>query len=162
MNDIESAAMWAQYVKSDGIVIKSTIGKLKECLIQEKMEVRIRKIVYKNYDTTTIDFKDCYLYKRESFIHEKELRGFLVRSGIFNAVRDDAEKHDFSKPYACNPAIDYKPGLVISTDARTLIDEVRIAPTAQGFLQQTVKAVMGKYEMGDKPVIQNDITKMPT
>lgn len=80
INEFESAAMWRLYcTSSDSIVIKTTVGKLKEAIASHTEMLSFGKIIYdskyeKIKKIDKVDLSDPLFTKRESFDHEKEFR----------------------------------------------------------------------------------------
>lgn len=60
-SDYESTAMWNLYSGLDkGIVIQTTIEKLKECLFEYKQDIAIGKVEYLDFGKDTIDWGEKF------------------------------------------------------------------------------------------------------
>ncbi|WP_322372731.1 hypothetical protein [Bacillus cereus] len=132
INECESAAMWNLYLKSEeGIVVQSTVGKLKESLKQEKKDLYIGKVKYKNYDVDYIE-GDCHLkpfiHKRSSFEHEKEMR-------IIYQLDKQVEVDDVMV------------GEQIDCNLDALIENIYVAPESPGWFKDVVTSICKKYDI---------------
>ena len=152
-SNYESAAMWSQYVRQDGLAIKSTVGRLIESFAEAAHQVEISEITYIDYETHGPHWVHTYLYKRKSFEHEKELRAFVYESSLFNK---------FANPVLhLLPDPEYAKGIRVNVSPKVLIEEVRLAPTSQSFLDGVVKDVLAKYGLETVPVKKSAISEMP-
>lgn len=77
-NSYESYAMWQVFTKNnEGLAIQSTIGHLKNSLIEPKVHQYIGEVNYIDYKKEHIPFDDDFfpfLFKRKSFQYENEIR----------------------------------------------------------------------------------------
>ncbi len=114
ISEHETAFLWNVYSSfGDGVCIKSTVGKVRECLIntippnfQSVMEIgRVRYIDFSVDDSNYRDFSKIIFLKRESFKPENELRLYFIDTNI-----------------GCD-------GKYVCCDIANLIDEIRISPT---------------------------------
>lgn len=149
MNEHESAAMWKLYLKSDeGIAIQSTYKKLKSSLIDEE-KIFLGIVKYIDYEMEWIadgNLFSSFVHKRKSYEHEQEVRALVIKwptgdSGFRNDTIGD--------------------GLKIKTDIDNLVERIYVAPSAQDWFAELVKAVVTRYEynfevvhsrMDDKPL----------
>ncbi len=125
-NEHESAAMWRLYLKSDeGVAIGSTYAKLRACLDDS---VNIGGVEYIDFENDEIKLGPvkAALIKRKSFEHEKEWRAVITGQ------------------------MEGKPGKGVSIDLETLIEEVRVAPTAAGWFAELVESVCVTYKLKKK------------
>lgn len=83
VNQHECAAMWDLYTKSDaGIAIRSTYGRLEQCLNSCSERVYIGMMEYIDYDIELIPISNLFypaLHKRKSYEYENELRAAIAR-----------------------------------------------------------------------------------
>ncbi len=145
MNETESAAMWKLYSKSnDSIAIRSTFGRLDECIGDR---CYIGKVKYINYATETIPESILYyffLHKRISFVHEQEIRALIAE---FPSKVD----FDFSND---------SEGKLFETDLNQLIDRIYIDPTAPTWLLELTTSLCAKYGL-KKEVKQSSLIGEP-
>ena len=135
INDHESFAMWQIFTKSkEGIAIQSTVGKIQKALALElDFEQHIGKVNYIDYKTQHIPFDDAFfpfLYKRKSFIYEKEVRI------ITDASHSKDEIHE---------------GLKINVDVEKLISKIYIHPKSEKWYKKLI------YELIDRLNLDFDI-----
>lgn len=150
MNDLESAAMWHLYSKSDdAVAIHSRYSVLRECL---PPDIYISTVQYIDYATEEIPDSNVfypYLHKRRSYSHERELR----------AIRWETD------PWATAGEInmDQVPadsGQWIRVDLNRLIAEVRVAPQSETWFRELVQSVSERYAL-NKSVIRSSLADEP-
>lgn len=155
-NPVESAAMWKLYLQSkEGIAIKSTVERLKNCIIDDK-EVYIGSVEYIDYATGDFDESFAYsplLRKRKSFEHEREVRA-LVNCMYEGISFSNEDVWGLDQP-------EIGPGVHVQIDISILIESIYIAPTAPTWFKDLVNAVSVKFgynfairqsEMGASPI----------
>jgi hypothetical protein len=148
MNEHESAAMWSLYLRSrEGVCIQSTYQRLRSCLPKC---VFIGEVNYIDYQTEAFAGGNAFnfiVHKRKSFEHERELR----------AVFWELDGAPDAQPYKTKiePA-----GLWIEVDLSSLIETVRISPTAEPWLATAIKEVTAKYDL-HVPVLQSALADSP-
>ncbi len=149
-NEHESAAMWQLYLKSnEGIAIRSTIKKLKQCIIDPKT-VYIGEIKYIDYDSDEIETGNLlnpFLYKRKSFEHEKELRALFVKWPTKEENFEDSKGIETD-------------GVAIIVDPNILIDKIFIAPNAPPWFANLVRKVIETYHFRFE-VVQSSLSDGP-
>lgn len=132
MNDHESEAMWKLYLNNDlGIVIQSTVDKLKKSLENADENVHIGKISYIDYSKDLVPEKGMwgtFFYKRESFKHEQELRA-IVCKGYEPEDIPENERH----------------GTSVLIDLESLVEKIYISPDSQGWYDEVIRSVINKY-----------------
>jgi hypothetical protein len=146
MNEHESAAMWKLYLKSnEGIAIQSTYKKLKRSLIDEE-KIYLGIVKYIDYEIEGIpdgNLFSSFVHKRKSYEHEQEVRALVMINPI-----------DFGNDTIGD-------GLKIKTDIDNLVERIYLAPSAQDWFAELVKALVTRYEydfevvhsrMDDKPL----------
>ncbi len=152
LNEIESAAMWRLYLKSnEGIAIQSTFGRLKGCLVDEEDEILIGEVEYIDYERGWIPtYLDIYpfVYKRKSFEHEKELRAIVQ---TFHHNKDGTINYKKSR---------FDDGAYIKVSLNTLIDKIYIAPTSSKWIYKLIKSTVKKYGL-NKEVVQSSLDEKP-
>ncbi len=142
LNDLESAAMWKLYTKSnESIALRSTYKWLRSVLPQY---VEIGMVNYIDYDHEYIPVRNVFspfIYKRKSFEHERELRALL---------------------WLLDPAAGYLPaigplppppvkGRWQTVDLNTLIESVYVSPTSPDWFLNLVEKVSSRHGLA-KPL----------
>lgn len=134
VSDDEPAGLWKQYSDEyEGVSIKSTVGRLRESLLDAPQELHIGLIEYDNpktYSRYDVNLFFPAFRKRINFSHERELRiVFFDKDQDFN----DAEKV-------------YPLGVKIPCDLSKLIEKVIVGPKCDGWvlstIGQTIRALM--------------------
>ena len=150
MSNEESAALWKLYCGiSDGIAIKSTVGRLKESVKDEERDIHIGEVCYINYLTDSIPPSNMlhpFLCKRKSFAYENELRAVISLPIL-------SYKNEV-------PKIRYMNGYHVSIDPSLLIDMIFISPTSPGWFKPLAKSILSKYGL-HKEVVRSDLSKNP-
>ena len=123
----ESEAMWKLYCKNpaEGVLIKTTIHKLKACLeVNNLSRLTLKPVKYvknywiKNYNPE----QDVFFSKRVSFEHEKEFRAIFQND-----------------PYGGIPA---SHGQLITVDLNKLLLDIRVSPLAnQSFKELVITSI---------------------
>lgn len=121
-NSNESEAMWKLYSSylENAIAIRTTYKSLYESLGRNP-SINIGRVKYLNYQKNFAGVNDSFWCKRNSFVHEKE-----VRAIIFDMQH--LEK-----------------GKVISCDLSQLLEEVFVSPSAPNWFGELVNDVIDKY-----------------
>ena len=146
----ESAAMWKLYLKSnEGIAIQSNFERLKTSFNYEKDNIYIGKVKYIDYEKELVPEGplQCFVHKRKSYQHEKELRAIIQRlpsKGISRRAR---------RPFLN--------GLYVPVDLDILIGRIYVAPTSPEWLFELVKSIIKKYGLEDNIVHQSDLDTEP-
>ena len=136
MSEHESAFLWSVYASTlDGVCVKSTVGRLKQSIEQEKRDIYIGPVLYIDFEKESIDQSNAFnpfFRKRKSFEAEKELRACFTEllPNIGWSERALTE----------NPR-----GIPISCELPALVEEVVIAPTAPQWYADAVSASLGKF-----------------
>ena len=149
MNDLESAAMWKLYLKSnEGIAIQSDYSKLYASLNSCKLLILIGTVNYIDYEKDKIDLTNGlapYVHKRKSFSHENELRAI-----IWNSAAANEGKVDLSNG-----------GISVKADLQALIENVYVSPDSPFWITKLIKETCAKFgynfnvinsKLYDKPV----------
>ena len=155
MNPVESDAMWKLYGSNEqakeGVAIRTTLKKLKDCFNSTEDRIFIGQISYVDYENTpwmSAIYNDdigeklaapfygggftAVLNKRSSFEHEREIRCLFWQPHI----RDGKiVLHCQDIPCGCN----------IQVDLNRLIDAVYVAPHAGNWLKELTINIIQKY-----------------
>lgn len=139
ISEHESAFLWSIYASpSDGIGIRSTIGRLKNSIEKEKRGIYIGPVVYMDYNADRIpegNKLNPFFRKRKSFEAERELRACFIE------LVDGIGWSD--RALTVNPS-----GHYISCDIHALVDEVFVSPAAPQWFADAVSEVALKFGTG--------------
>jgi len=148
-NDRESVAMWRLYTSgSEGVAVKSTVGRFKRSVAQEGRAVTIAKVQYIDHGidddglAPEIDMLSPIFCKRRSYEHEHEVRAII-------SIPDEVERQiAISK---IPPALVGEPaassalgdrGLAVPVDLSALVERIVASPHfpswAMAALQQVI------------------------
>ncbi len=150
ISEYESDAMWRLYGhKSEGIAIKSTIGKLKQVLQKGPEDIRIGTVEYIDYnqwappevigEKKTLYSIEPFFWKRLSFQHENELRTLL--------------KQDCSE--------ENKNGINLKVDLRELIGSVYLFPDSKDWFLRLVRKLIDKFGYEDLEIKRSSFGERP-
>jgi hypothetical protein len=146
MNEVESAAMWKLYLKSDeGVAVRSTYRRLTDSFADYKLSVYVGEVNYIDYEQDFIPDNvtfSPFLHKRRSFEHERELRA--VRQEL--AYATGTEHKQAPEFQLDSEALEF--GLTVPVRLTTLIERVYVAPGAPGWLRDLVVSVTERYGFG--------------
>ncbi len=122
INEYESYAMWQIFTKSsEGLAIRSTLGRLQKALLPEfEFKQYIGEVNYIDYKKEYIPFEDAFfpfLFKRKSFQYEREIR-----------IISDLSGHDLY----------INDGIKINVDINQLIDKIYIHPKSENWYKKMV------------------------
>jgi len=133
LNSHESAAMWSLYLKnSDGIAIRSTYVKLRDCF-EFVHPIYLGMVKYIDYETEAFDIGNGfvpYLTKRRSFEHEREVRAIITSSCL-------------NPDQSGRPLV--SPGANIKVALNTLITAIYVPPTASTWFMDIVRQTLRQF-----------------
>jgi hypothetical protein len=143
----ESAAMWAIYgISGQSIAIETTYERLRECLPGSVHLGLVEYIDYENYAIPENYPLLPFLFKRESFRHEVELRALFHEApkvpGKPNTV-DTARQN-------CTT------GKTISVDLNQLILKIHVGPKADEWYFDVIQNLVHHYHLL-KPILRSSI-----
>ena len=149
--DHESAAMWRLYSREhDGIAVKTNFNALNRSFTCSDA-IYIGKIDYVDYDTAFIPEGNSlsrFLYKRRSFEHENEVRAITVKIPDGGVSREWPQETGVTGSY-------------FAVDLSLLIEEVIVAPYADSWFLELVRAVATRYGL-TAPVSRSGLSESPT
>src|SRR5690606_5876231 len=144
INSHESSVMWDAYSNPNGgVVIKSTIGKLKLALIDPE-EVHISKVIYGRESMELDNALKPLIYKKMEFANECELRLF-ISPDFDQLVR-------LKKQYTDNLRVFRK----IKIDYTEMVDEITIHPLSENWVCDNIKQMVNNFN----PNIKCDKSKL--
>lgn len=150
ISEYESDAMWRLYGhKSEGIAVKSTLGRLRRALQGQAEEITIGKVEYIDYNQWTpptapsnrkASFPiEPFFWKRLSFQHENELRALLRRE--------------------CSAA--NQNGVNLQVDLRELLESVYIFPDSKDWFLRLVRTLLDKFGHADLELKRSSLGERP-
>jgi hypothetical protein len=163
--DTESATMWGAY--SDGgvpICIESNVGRLIDAIDDggTSEEVFIHEVEYKNFDTYDIpdwnpinigDYLPPYLYKRNEFRSENELRAIIQHqpSGAFKQTYDGPEAYigDDQREVGLEPE-NPEGGIDIPINLGILIAKLHVGENVPSWKVEIIEETV-EYHLSDEP-----------
>lgn len=126
-NSYESYAMWQVFTKSnEGLAIQSTIGRLKNSLIEPKADQFIGEVNYIDYKKEHIPFDDAFfpfLFKRKSFQYENEIRVISDISHLNLSVNE---------------------GIKVSIDINEMVEKLYIHPKSENWYKKLVIEIVNR------------------
>lgn len=128
MSPHESAAMWKIYSHAGhGIAIQSTFARLSGAFSEERPDVHIGAVRYRDYACEAIapdDALACALSKRKSFEYERELRAAVLH-----------EEHD-------PPS-----GISVPVDLDRLIEHIYLSPALTEWQEETLLSLLKRFRV---------------
>lgn len=149
MNELESAAMWNLYTKTnESVCIQSTYKLLESCLPEESY---IGKVQYIDYNEEWMPERNLFtpfMHKRKSFEHEREVRAIIDKSP--------------KKPLAMQDKTLVPPnaGIWVTVDSHKLIERIYLAPLSPDWFQDLIKQVTRRYGFSVE-VIKSSLDEEP-
>ncbi|MBS1776610.1 MAG: AP2 domain-containing protein [Bacteroidetes bacterium] len=148
MNKNESAAMWRLYAKSnEAICIQTTFSKYKRALPDI---VKLGMVKYIDYEKDWIPESDIYfpfIYKRNSFEHEHELRGLIDTTELTDTNNENIEV--------------VKKGVWIKVNLNHFLENIYVAPDSPDWFKTLVEKVKDKYKLTRKKVQKSPLHYRP-
>jgi hypothetical protein len=136
MNELESAAMWKLYAKTDeAICIQSTYTKLNDSLVDI---ATLGEVNYVDYNKEWVPESHPiypFLHKRKSFEHEREIRAIINLENVTS--------FDEFKPTKKPPEF----GKWAEVPLNELIEKIYVAPQTQNWFFDLVNKVSKKYSL---------------
>lgn len=150
ISEFESDAMWRLYSqKSEGIAVRSTIGKLKQAFQQGPEEIHIGKVKYIDYNQWTPPAThgehrewfpiEPFFWKRLGFQHENELRALLKQE--------------------CTE--ENRNGINLKVDLKGLLDSVYLFPDSKDWFYKLTRVMMDKFGFEDLELQRSSLGERP-
>ena len=144
INEYESFAMWQIFTQNnEGLAIQSTVGRLQAALQADTTyQQSIGEVNYIDYKKEHIPFDDMFfpfLFKRKSFIYEREIRIICDASARVNPVNE---------------------GLNISININDLIEKIYIHPKSENWYKKLVIELLKRLDFDfliEKSDLESDI-----
>jgi len=144
----ESAALWKIYSNfSKGIMIKSSISRLKKSLEAAPEQLQLSEIEYKDYNKEPIPDGNAMfplIHKQKAYSYEDEIRL------IFEKLPEVGWDYDWAQE-------EVEEGLYISTNLNELIEEIIIGPYSPKWFFKLVEDIAKKYNI-EKPINKSELT----
>ncbi|ATC86762.1 DUF2971 domain-containing protein [Pseudoalteromonas arctica] len=146
----ESYHMWKLYCNHhNGIAIKSTVGRLKNALGENKNYTIIGGLVeYLDYKTGVPKVSGNILTpifcKTLPYSFENEFRLCLWDSGYSNDVIDDKAPYSMDSKEIKKNINKYRPGYKVPLDLEHLIMEVVVSPHSEPWFHDLINSILGE------------------
>lgn len=150
MNEVESAAMWKLYSKTnESIAIETTYNTLKSILPDCVIIGKVKYFDYNSEYENTLNSINHFFQKRKSFIHEQEVR-LLIED-------EEAYKNNSLSPSSKNSSN----GIKVPINIKQLINTIHVSPTAPKWFFTLVKKIVNEDYKLNIPVKQSDLYNDP-
>ena len=134
INDFESSVMWDAYSNNQGgLAIKTTVGNLKDSIIDES-SIYFSKVVYTRNDMPMWNTFFPIFHKREQFTDERECRLFL---------NEDFSKYAHPTTDHLLPLLPSAKKIAINTDV--LMEQVFFHPLTSDWVADSVAGVIKQF-----------------
>ena len=147
--------MWKLYARErDGLAVKTDFASLAESLLCED-DIYIGEVTYIDYESASIKENNAiapFLFKRDSFEHEKEVRALYWDINSYMAFGDSTSDSG-------NPSL--APGEYIKVDVSKLIKEVLVAPYAEDWFIKLAQSVARRFGL-EVSVSKSKLDQEPT
>lgn len=144
----ESAALWKIYSDfSKGIMIESSISRLKKSLEKRDEEIQLSEIHYLNYNKKKMPDGNImypFIHKQIAYSYEDEVRL------IYRIKTDNNGKHDWTKEEVFE-------GVYIKCDLDELIEEIVIGPYSPKWFFNLIQDISNKYGL-KKAINKSDLS----
>lgn len=148
-SSFESAAMWKVYGYDDhGVAIISRLRRIKDAFDDFKDTIYCGQVKYIDYECEELDLSNAFypiVHKRLSFEFEKEVRLVFCDGNVSHrhvkTRHPDGSIATCSFPKSEEEVLNFKasPGKMIQCDINSLIQEVKISPTAPDWFECAVR-----------------------
>jgi hypothetical protein len=169
MNDGESDAMWKLYVKgSAGVAIRSTVSRVMDSFHKASDTVYMSEVRYADpdkliaQDTSIFGISD-YIFKRNAFQHEREVRLGTNRPDVRMEFFDDQGILKIPKPGITADHILTSParkGIYVVIDVSTLVETVVVSPYASNWFSDLVSSLTKKLGY-DFEIVSSEMSRPP-
>ena len=141
IDDVDNYAMWKIYLKgySEGVAIKTTVGRLKSALnYQSNKSLHFGKVNYQPSKLKPINIFEVATTKATAYAYEKEFRAFLVQQFRVITLKTSDKSTAFKDPK-------YNVGCELSVDLQELIDVIYISPFATQWFKDLFNKTISTY-----------------
>jgi hypothetical protein len=136
----ESYALWKVYSDlNQGIMIKSSFGRIINALKESEEKVYCSKVKYIDHETDSISIRNTMtpmVHKHKAYSYEDEVR-------LIHEVSNVGWKHDWENEKNEN-------GIKINVNLAQLIDEIVISPFASEWFTEIIRDILCKYSLNCK------------
>lgn len=154
INDDEDLRMWNEYTNgTDGILIRSTLGRLRKALPCDKSITRIDRVKYVDLDTYRLgDYEasqanERALLKSKSFEFENELRILTLNIIFPYCLNDDGTEMNELQKKGPGQYNQTRNGIYIKINVQHLIKKVIISPKANRHQMNLVKGLLRTFRI---------------
>lgn len=169
VNSHESKQMWDSFGSGrsaigsgpSAIAIKSNIASLKKCFGQYvDYDIYIGEVSYIDHEIDEIAETNPiftpFLYKYKAYEAEREVRCILHDDGDISLFPPDEP----SPLQAVSDNLSLCPGIHVPIDLDLLIGEIYLSPQEPSYAHKTVKSLLKKYGLPNKPVLSSGLRKL--
>lgn len=163
LGECESPEMWKRYVGEEhGVVIRSTVGRLRRSLWGNPDMLYIGKVEYIDFETHDISTYEGNqgnkraLFKRSEFKYENELRVSTLNVVNVNCLNSDGSEISKRQQNGLDSYDPHRPGLYVKVELDRLIESIFVAPNSRAWLLGLVKRVVTRYGL-TVPVLPSQI-----
>lgn len=161
----ESEAMWKLYASANGgIAIKSNLQDFVSSF-KTNEQIHIGGVQYVDYDNDLIpedDLLSPYLHKRNSFIHENEVRAIIQKSPFGSTLSELIDSIQNLSSGELLELVDIcETGIKFDVDLKFLIQEIIVTHFAPEWLLDLVNEVTKRYGL-NIPVNRSHLAESPT
>lgn len=119
MDSDENYAMWKIYLRgtTEGIAIKTTIGKLRQALTNSRFPIYLGKVSYKVPSTDYISPFEVATWKRPAYKYEKEFRLLMIEQ----SMKQEIDGANIKVPL-------YEVGQEVDVDINCFLNEIFVSP----------------------------------
>ena len=140
-SESESLQMWGNYTtKNKGVMIKSSLNKIKMSILDTLSEFLISPVRYTNYEKDHISDANsfyAFFHKDKSFEYEREVRFAFIK----NYEKIGTKNFD---------QLDLEKGVSVPVNIDTLIEKIIVSPYAKGELVKKISNLLKKYKLSDR------------
>jgi hypothetical protein len=142
IDEHENFALWKIYLGGhvDGVAIKTTAGKLKDCFIHgTNYEVSCGKVNYEALSHNNLNVYTVATNKRPPYAYEKEYRALIINQSIVHFENGSQTKKRIPK---------FEAGENINIDPCDLIESLYISPFSSDWYKGILQATIDNYLLG--------------
>lgn len=147
-SEYESDAMWQLY-SNNGIAIQSTFDRFTKAISVAKESIYIGQVKYIDYEKEGLYFLNAltpFLFKRQSFEHEKEIRAVIWHT----------ENDKISTELDKVPIEILEHGKLVEINIEELIELIYVSPTAPSWFHKLIITMLKRYGI-KKDVIHSNL-----
>lgn len=152
LGNYESPDMWKSYVRDRyGVVIRSTVARLRRSLWGNPDMLHIGKVQYidfESHDMSTYDGGQAHkraLIKRREFAYENELRVSTLNNVTMSCLNPDGSEMSEEQKKGPGRFDPERLGLYVKVELDRLIEAIFVAPNSPGWFLHLAKRIVARY-----------------